>query len=152
VVPEPLMPRLSMLKHASDIDAPSLGHRAMAAYLASGRLPEHLETLRNEYRCRRDVMVASLEAHMPPGVRWNRPAGGFYLWVELPRSLDATAVLRAAVEAERVAFTPGEAFAAAEATSLRHCLRLSFGNCSAEQIEDGIRRLGRVVSGLVANV
>jgi 2-aminoadipate transaminase len=151
VVPDALVPRLSMLKHAADIDAPSLGHRAVAAYLASGRLPEHLQTLRTEYRARRETILAALEAHMPPAVRWNRPTGGFYVWVELPPSLDATAVLRAAVESERVAFTPGVAFAATGDgdTHLRHCLRLSFGNCSVEQIEDGIRRLGRVVSDLL---
>jgi 2-aminoadipate transaminase len=150
VVPESLIPRLSMLKHASDIDAPSLGHHAVAAYLASGQLPAHLETLRAEYRRRRDVMMEALASHMPSGVRWNRPAGGFYIWVELPRSLDATAVLRIAAESEQVAFTPGVAFAATEGVPLRHCLRLSFGNCSPERIEEGVRRLGRVLGPLVA--
>lgn len=149
VVPEQLIPRLSTLKHASDIDAPSLGHHAVAAYLASGQLPSHLETLRIEYRRRREAMLAALASHMPPGVRWNRPEGGFYIWVELPRSLDATAVLRVAAESEQVAFTPGVAFAAAESAPLRHCLRLSFGNCSPERIEEGIRRLGRVLEPLI---
>lgn len=150
VVPESLIPRLSTLKHASDIDAPSLGHHAVAAYLATGQLPAHLETLRTEYSLRRDAMLEALARHMPFGVRWNRPAGGFYIWVELPRALDATAVLRVAAESEQVAFTPGEAFAAAEGAPLRHCLRLSFGNCSPERIEEGVRRLGRVLGPLVA--
>lgn len=146
VVPEPLIPRLSMLKHASDVDTASIGHRTVAAYLAAGHLPGHLETLRRSYRQRREAMLAALATHMPPGTRWNRPTGGFYLWVELPRSFDATELLRRAAETEQVAFAPGAVFGATDASDLRHCLRLSFGNCSPEQIEEGIRRLGRAIS------
>jgi 2-aminoadipate transaminase len=148
VVPEPLIPRLSMLKHASDVDTATLSHRAVAAFLAAGHLPGHVEMLRREYRRRRDAMLAALAAHMPAGTRWNRPEGGFYLWVELPRSLDATALLRVAAETEQVAFAPGVAFGATGTSDLRHCLRLSFGNCSPEQIEEGIQRLGRAISRL----
>jgi len=146
VVPESLIPRLSMLKHAADVDTASIGHRAVAAFLATGHLPGHLATLRREYRLRRDAMLAALAAHMPPGTRWNRPDVGFYLWVELPTSWDATALLRVAAETEQVAFAPGEAFAATETSDIRNCLRLSFGNCSPERIEEGIQRLGRVLS------
>lgn len=146
VVPEALIPRLSMLKHASDVDTASVAHRTIEAFLATGRLPAHIERLRQEYRRRRNTMLASLEAEMPPGVRWTRPSGGLYVWVELPRSLDATALLRTAAETEQVAFAPGEAFAASMASDIRHCLRLSFGNCPPERIEEGIRRLGRVIA------
>jgi 2-aminoadipate transaminase len=149
VVPEALIPRLSMLKHASDVDTASVAHRTIEAFLAAGKLPGHLERLRHEYRRRRHAMLAALEAEMPPGVRWNRPSGGLYVWVELPRPLDATALLRTAVETEQVAFAPGEAFAATAASDIRHCLRLSFGNCPPERIEEGIRRLGRVISRFV---
>jgi 2-aminoadipate transaminase len=149
VVPEPLIPRLSMLKHASDVDTASVAHRTVEAFLAAGRLPDHLERLRHEYRRRREAMLAALEASMPRGVRWNRPSGGLYVWVELPLGMDATALLRTAVETEQVAFAPGKAFAATESAHLRHCLRLSFGNCPPERIEEGIRRLGRVIARCV---
>lgn len=95
-------------------------------------------------------MLAALAAEMPPGVRWSRPSGGLYVWVELPRPMDATALLRAAAETEQVAFAPGVVFAATEASDIRSCLRLSFGSCPAELIAEGIRRLGRVLSRFVA--
>ena len=41
------------------------------------------------------------------------------------------------------------AFAATEASDIRNCLRLSFGNCPPERIEEGIRRLGRVIARFV---
>ena len=86
---------------------------------------------------------------MPPGVRWNRPSSGMFVWAELPREMDATALLRVAVETEQVAFSPGGVFASREGGHARHCLRLSFGNCSPERIEEGIRRLGRVIARCV---
>lgn len=148
VVPEPLLPRLGMLKHAADVDTASLAQHAISAYLAAGRLPAHLTALREEYRHRRDAMLAALARHMPAGVQWNQPAGGLYVWVELPRGFDATALLRVAVETAEVAFAPGEAFAAtdADAARHRHCLRLSFASFPPEQIEEGIRRLGQAIA------
>lgn len=146
VAPESLMPRLSTLRHAADVDTASVGHRTVEAFLLAGELPGHVERLRQEYRLRREAMLSALEAHMPPGVQWNRPSGGLYLWVELPRSLDATALLWSAVETEKVAFAPGEAFGAVDAAGIRHCLRLSFGNFPPERIDEGIQRLGRAIA------
>lgn len=146
VVPESLIPRLSALKHATDLDTPSLNHRIIAAYLDSGRFPEHLATLQTEYRRRRDAMLAALETWFPPEVTWNRPASGMFVWAELPPGLDAVELLRIAVETENVAFCPGVAFCRPEDRDrARRCLRLSFANYPPERIEQGIRSLGRVI-------
>jgi 2-aminoadipate transaminase len=150
VAPEELMPRLSALKHAADLDTPAFSHRLIAAYLESGELPAHLAALRAEYRRRRDALLGALETHMPPGLRWNHPQSGMFVWAELPRELDAAALLRAAVERENVAFSPGVAFSAEGRDHARHCLRLSFTNCDPEQIEEGVRRLARVLAPAIA--
>jgi len=145
VIPEELAPRLSMLKHAADLDTPSFSFHAISAYLGTGGMPRHLEQIRAEYRLRRDAMLSALEEHFPPGVRWNRPSSGMFIWVELPREMDATALLRTAVETEQVAFSPGGVFASRPGGHANHCLRLSFANSPPERIEEGIRRLGRVL-------
>lgn len=149
VVPEALVSRLSVLKHAADIDAPSIGHHTALAFLESGEFPGHLERLRQEYGKRRDAMLAALQAHMPRGVRWNHPTGGFFVWVELPRHVDAGELLRLAVETEQVAFIPGSALCAVGGSHGRNCMRLCFTSCSTERIEEGVRRLGRVVAGVL---
>ncbi len=149
VVPEDLAPRLSALKHAADLDTPSFSHRTISVYLESGHLPGHLAVLRNEYRSRRDAMLQALEEHFPDEVRWNRPSSGMFVWVELPREMDATVLLREAVETESVAFTPGAAFAAGASRHANHCFRLSFANNPPARIEEGIRRLSRVVKALL---
>jgi 2-aminoadipate transaminase len=58
-------------------------------------------------------MRAALEAHLPPGCRWNVPSGGMFFWVELPAGVDATALLPKAVDLG-MAYVPGAAFFAAD--------------------------------------
>ncbi len=145
VVPEHLVPRLSALKHAADIDTPSFSHRAISVYLESGHHYGHLVALRNEYRRRRNALLGALEAYLPPYVKWNYPTSGMFVWVELPRNLDATTLLRTAVERESVAFSPGAIFCGADDSHARHCLRLTFASCTPEKIEEGIRRLARAI-------
>jgi 2-aminoadipate transaminase len=140
VVPPPVAARLSPLKHGADLDTPSLGHHVITAYLESGLLPAHLATLRDEYRRRRDAMLAALRDRFPSEVRWNHPTSGMFIWAELPPGLDAAELLRTAVETESVAFSPGAIFGAGD-----RCLRLCFTSLSPERIEEGIRRLGRAV-------
>ncbi|HYG63191.1 MAG TPA: PLP-dependent aminotransferase family protein [Thermoanaerobaculia bacterium] len=148
VVPEELVPRLAALKHAADLDTPSFTHRVIAAYLETGRLPEHLALLRGEYRRRRDVILQALDRYFPPGLRWTRPEAGMFVWVELPAGLDTAQILRRAVEDEQVAFSPGVAFAAG-GSHANHCLRLNFTFCQPEQIEEGVRRLARVLTAVL---
>jgi len=147
VVPEELIPRLSALKHATDLDTPSYSHWTIARYLESGKFPAHLARVRGEYRRRRDAMLQALARQFPREARWNRPASGMFIWVELPAGVDATMLLTAAIDRERVAFSPGDAFAAGGSRHARHCLRLGFTHLPPEQIAEGIARLARAVRG-----
>jgi 2-aminoadipate transaminase len=149
VVPEELASRMSMLKHAADLDTPSFSFRTISAYLETGGLPRHLEEIRAEYGRRRDAILRAMAKHFPPEVRWNRPSSGMFVWVELPREMNATALLRAAVETEQVAFSPGAVFASRDGGHANHCLRLSFANNSPLRLEEGIRRLGQVIKAMM---
>jgi DNA-binding transcriptional MocR family regulator len=65
------------------------------------------------------------------------------LWVELPSRLD-TRDLLAKVQEQGVTFLPGHYFSVERSHS--HCLRLSFGGLSPEEIRKGIRILGETAS------
>lgn len=149
VVPEELIPRLSALKHATDLDTPSFTHHVIAAYLETGRMPAHLALLRDEYRRRRDAMLQALDRHFPPAVHWTRPDAGMFVWAELPAHLDTASLLRAAVEEENVAFSPGVAFATGGSRHASHCLRLNFSYCRPEVIQEGVLRLGRLLGSVL---
>jgi 2-aminoadipate transaminase len=145
VAAEALVSRLALLKHALDLDVGTFAQRVVSAYLDTGALPGHLAVLRREYRSRREALRRALEEHFPAEARYHVPACGFFFWVELPTRIDASALLRAALERERVAFVPGRALAAADGARFASCLRLAFSACTPARIEAGIERLGRLV-------
>lgn len=145
VVPEEIVPFLANLKEASDIDMAPLSQRAVSSYLDAGVLPAHLTVLRDEYRRRRDAMLDALERHFPAEARWRKPSSGLFIWVEVPDSIDLRRLWREAIELERVAFIPGQAFDVVGNQPAGNGLRLNFSNCTTSQIEDGIARLGRML-------
>lgn len=147
VVPEELVPKLGIAKEASDINTSTFTQRTVSAFIDSGGLPAHLDLLRREYGARRDAMMEALREHLGGVARLRTPTAGVFAWVELPEGSDAGALLEEAVEAERVAFMPGHAFAVGGGRHMSNCIRLNFSHGSREQIRDGIARLGRVIRG-----
>ncbi|HEY0038274.1 MAG TPA: PLP-dependent aminotransferase family protein [Longimicrobium sp.] len=145
VVPEALVPTLSVLKHGSDLDVTTLAQRCLSELLDGGAFPAHLAALRAEYRTRRDAMLAAMERQFPRTVRWTAPAGGMFVWVSLPPGSDAVELLRRSVATEQVAFVPGAAFCAGDPRQAAHCMRLCFASLPADRIEEGISRLARLL-------
>lgn len=146
VAPEDLHARLSALKHGMDVDTSTFVQHVLCDHLDTADLSVHLETLRSSYRERRDALVAALARYAPPGLRWWAPAGGFYLWVELPEGFDAARLLRRALAEERVAFTPGSVFALPGHPWAARCFRMSFAGTAVGEIEEGVRRLAAVLT------
>jgi 2-aminoadipate transaminase len=142
VVPENLIAHLAILKEASDIDMAPFSQHVVARMLDTGFFPRHLDRLRSEYLCRRDVMLDALKTQMPTGTRWTVPDAGIYVWVQLPEYFDTMRALDLALNEYRVAYMPGQAFATHLSTPARNCLRLNFSHPTAEQIVNGIRALG----------
>lgn len=145
VAPKELIPKLTVIKETEDLESSALTQRAVAAYLDTGCLRSHVAGLQREYGRRRDAMLAALSRHFPSTARWTRPKGGMFIWVELPTQIDTAVLLSTAVEEELVAFVPGYAFAV-PGHPAPHSMRLNFSNCTPELIEEGIARLGRLIS------
>ncbi|MBP6778504.1 MAG: PLP-dependent aminotransferase family protein, partial [Piscinibacter sp.] len=142
VAPRAIAGKLLQAKQAADLHTPGFNQRVVHEVIRDGFLDRHVPTIRARYKAQRDAMLAALDRHMPPGVRWNKPAGGMFLWVELPAALDATRLLPRAVE-RGVAFVPGAPFFAEGPQA--NTLRLSYVTANAAQIETGIAALGAVV-------
>jgi 2-aminoadipate transaminase len=119
----------------------------VAAYMALGRLDEHVQVLRAAYRSRRDALIAALQQHLGTTCTWHEPGGGFFVWLRLPSGVDSTALLPAA-EAAGVSYVPGAPFYAGGATAgdARHC-RLAFTLLSEEEMAEGVRRLALLLGG-----
>ena len=144
VAPEDVITRMVQAKQGTDLHTSTFDQMLAFEVARGGFLDQHVRRLREVYRRRRDLMLASLERAFPKpcGVRWTRPQGGLFLWVVLPKSLDAEVLFHEAV-AERVAFVPGTSFHPLGGG--RNTMRLNFSNATEPMIAEGIARLGRVI-------
>lgn len=140
---ESLISQLTVAKQGTDLCSSTLGMKLVLESLRTGFLQPHVESLRILYRRRRDIMLRALETYMPPAVKWTRPEGGFFVFLTLPSYLDARAMLPFAVREERVAYVSGQAFYVDG--SGHNTIRLAYSEASEEKIEEGIRRLSRVI-------
>lgn len=118
----------------------------LADYCRQGLLEPHIRELRAVYRERRDVTLAALDAQMPPGVVWTRPAGGCFVWLSLPEPLRAAAVASRARDAGLM-IPAGDPFFA-ELPTGQH-LRLAFSYVRPDKIHEGIGVLAAVVRDLL---
>jgi DNA-binding transcriptional MocR family regulator len=147
VAAEPeILRRYVLVKQGADLHTSSLTQLLAARFMVDCDLDGHVERLRRVYRSRRDAMLAALDAHMPPDVRFTRPAGGLFLWLELPPGVDARKLLERSIE-RNVAFVPGGAFFTEGGHE--NTLRLNFSAMPEDRIHEGIRRLGNVLRSVL---
>ncbi|MFZ5631607.1 MAG: PLP-dependent aminotransferase family protein [Bacillota bacterium] len=145
--PADVIHRLTMAKQLADLHCNTLSQAALAEFCRRGLLDKHLETARVEYAGRRDAMLAALDEEAPPGMEWNRPAGGYYIWCSLPGGVTATRLLARASGAG-VAFLPGDAFYAGGGGAGN--IRLGFSRYRPGVIKEGVSRLCRVINELIS--
>lgn len=117
----------------------SLTQQVIAELLETRGFDVHLRTLRRRFS---DQVARSRDAiarYFPAETRVTDPQGGFVLWLELPPTIDATALHRQAVAAG-IAFVPGEMCSASG--QYRNFIRLACGHPWSEQIDGALRKLG----------
>ncbi|MCG6962896.1 MAG: PLP-dependent aminotransferase family protein [Acidobacteria bacterium] len=137
-----LRERYVMVKQGADLHTSTLCQRQVAVYLELFDLEADIERIRDTYRRRRDIMLRTMEEAFPPGIVYNRPQGGMFLWVELPDGTDARKVLERSLE-QNVAFVPGSSFY--PNGGHENTMRLNFSAMPEERIRDGVRRLAQVL-------
>jgi DNA-binding transcriptional MocR family regulator len=147
IAPEALVPSIEELVLSNYVSPAIFVEAALLEFLTSGRFEPNLETVRDGLRLRRDAMLAALAREMPEGARWNEPEGGYFLWLDLPSGVAADMLLARAGE-EDVVFIKGADFffhGGGEESA-----RLAFSFATAHEIDEGITRLGRLVTEAAA--
>ncbi len=137
-----IISRLVLMKQAADLHSSTV-NQIVTHKVASTMFEPHVAKLRATYMARRDHLLAALSREMPEGVEWTKPEGGMFVWVTLPKGMDGADLLAQSLKTERVAFVPGRAFYADGSNG--NTLRLSFSCANEAQIDEGMKRLGRLI-------
>jgi 2-aminoadipate transaminase len=137
-----LIAKFDTAKQSTDLCTSALDQRIAYEACRRGVLERQVPVLRQYYQRKRTVMAAALSRELADLARWPHPRGGFFLWVELPPTLDTQAMLARAME-RQVIYVAGRPFFVDGSGS--SFMRLSFSLPSPERIEEGIRRLAEIV-------
>jgi 2-aminoadipate transaminase len=149
IAPPEVIRKLVVAKQAADLHTSTFTQMVTYEVSRGGFIDRHVPVIREVYGYRRNIMLAAMDRYFPPEVDWTHPQGGLFLWGILPDYLDAAEVLEVAVEEEKVAFVPGQAFH--PAGDGKNTMRINFSNATPEKIEEGIYRLGRVIGKMISD-
>ena len=149
VGPADVVAELVAAKGNTDQCAGGLGQRLLEEYGRAGGFERHLPAARELYASHWAALSAALATHMPEGVAWTEPAGGFLTWMTLPDGLDTTA-LRPDAIAAGVAYVPGAPFFVDGGGA--RTLRLSFSHLAGPDLATAAERLGGVVRAALDRV
>jgi 2-aminoadipate transaminase len=148
VGPQPLIRHMVTAKQNTDQCAGALGQRLAEEYLRSGDYDAQLPRSRHLYNERRAATLEACAAHLPPGVTWTVPQGGFFTWLSAPIGVD-TVAMSAPAEASGVAYVPGPPFYVGAGLG-RNQLRLAYSRTTTAEIGEGVRRLAQLLASTMA--
>ena len=140
--PAEVVSQMMRAKQNTDQCSGALGQRLLEEYGRRGLLDQGVAASCRLYQHRWEVLSAALKEHMPPGVAWTTPRGGFFTWLTLPGDADAPPLAERALREHGVAFVPGEPFFPDGRG--RQNVRLSFSRIEDRESAEGARRLGEL--------
>jgi GntR family transcriptional regulator/MocR family aminotransferase len=146
----PVYNSLVNFKRVNDLATSTLVQRALEAYVTVGRYQSHLRRSCQIFRKRRDAMLSAIHRYLPAEVHFDPPQGGMFMWLQLPENLSSEKLFSLALE-EGVIFAPGTAFFP-DGLEGRNLFRLNFVAQESDQIDEGIKRLGRAIQRLNATL
>lgn len=147
VAPEPIVQRLADVKMQMDYGASALSQWVFARFLSSGLYDRYLESLRTTLQQRRDAALETLQRLFGSGpvqAHWNKPSGGFYIWMTFDQPMPMNKLFHWAVEAG-ILLNPGDIYDFEGDNSLR----LSYAYTTAQEFADAAERLAQVAAAVV---
>lgn len=148
VAPSALVEKIEILKQVNDVHTPMLTQLMCVEFMKKYDIDEYIEKNKALYGKKCAKMVESMEKYFPAGkVKWVVPQGGIFLWCECPTITDISTIIDKCLE-KKVAIVPGSNFAV-DMNAPSNMFRLNYSSATLENIEEGVRRLGEVLTEML---
>jgi DNA-binding transcriptional MocR family regulator len=134
------------LKLMHTISSTTITQVAIAHFLSLGRYEYHLKKLRKALHTQCLRYVQGIMQYFPENTKVSRPQGGFVLWVELDKKINAYRLYQEAVR-HHISIGPGALFSARK--QFGNCLRISYAQPWSPGVEDGLKTLGKLIRKMV---
>lgn len=137
-----ILDKYNFMAQAAALQASTISQMETAKWIEMYDLDAHVAKLVEVYGKRRDLMYNTMKEEFPPEVKFAKPTGGLFLWVELPEYMDAAVLAKEALK-ENVAYVPGEDFY--PDGNIKNTFRMNYSNMTEEKIVEGVKRLAKVI-------
>ncbi len=145
--PRECVERLLAIQRVSSIAGNTPAQAAIDRFCALGLYEAHLRRIHKVYRKRMQAALHALREHLPAGVLWTQPAGGYTLWLRVPGSPLGERALYDRFLRDGVRLSPGTPFFPAPPREPQ--FRLSVSSLNEAEIREGCRRVGRSLAELL---
>lgn len=137
-----ILDKYNFMAQAAALQASTISQMETAKWIEMYDLDAHVAKLVEVYGKRRDLMYNTMKEEFPAEVKFAKPTGGLFLWVELPEYMDAAVLAKEALK-ENVAYVPGEGFY--PDGNIKNTFRMNYSNMTEEKIVEGVKRLAKVI-------
>jgi DNA-binding transcriptional MocR family regulator len=146
ILPGKFLEPVKQLKMMHTVSSPTLTQVAMAHFLSIGRYEYHLKNLRKALHTQALRYIQGIMQYFPADTKISRPQGGFVLWVELNKKVNAYKLCTEALK-HNISVSPGQIFSAS--CNYSNCLRIGYGRPWDENVEYGLMILGKLIKKMV---
>lgn len=146
VLPGKFLEQVKTLKLIHSISSATLTQVAIAHFLSIGRYEYHLKNLRKALHTQCLRYIQGVMQYFPEDTKISRPQGGFVLWVEVNKKVNAYKLSTEALK-HQISVAPGRIFS--NSCNYSNYLRIGYGKPWNEKVEKGLKTLGNLVKKMV---
>lgn len=144
-IPGKFKERVISLKRMHTVSTNTLTQAAVADFLSNGRFELHLRHLRKALHTQSLRYLQAVSEYFPEDTCVTRPQGGFTLWIEMNKKINAYKLHKRALK-HKIGIAPGQIFSSQG--RFENCFRISYGEPWSEEIGQGLQTLGRLMREL----
>jgi len=133
-----LINKLIVIKEALDLHTSTLNQMILNEYLNANDLFLHIENINSIYKKKMNFMAACFDKYIP-SFKYIKPLGGMFIYGKF--EVDSMELAKNVLE-KNIAFVPAEVFYINKKSNEA---RFNFTNCSYDQIEFGIKAIGKIL-------
>ena len=130
------------LKRMHTVSTNTLTQAAVADFLSKGRFELHLRHLRRALHTQSLRYLQAVSEYFPEDTCMTRPQGGFALWIEMNKKINAYKFHKRALK-HNIGIAPGQIFSSQG--RFENCFRISYGSPWNQKIEQGLQTLGKLM-------
>ena len=90
--------------------------------------------------------IRAISEYFPEGVKVSTPRGGFIIWIEMDKRIDAYHLYQEAMT-HHISIAPGTMFSLQD--KYQNCMRLSYGMQWTPEIDRALKKLGSIVKTMM---